>query len=195
MLICIIGVFVVVASDTAQTYHVAIVGFLAAGLVFTTSAVNSLVYSPEGSKEAAAAGHILLSMVAVRTCIRSVSRNLANCKYRLCGYSISDPRLQPSPVPTLTRSLSTKKTASPCEIVTACLAITVVVAQRRRCRPIKLPLRCTPLLNSTALRHLRPYLASLVGQLVQNAARPSHASEMVAKSQRHPLLPWAQLAA
>lgn len=31
----------------------------------TTSAVNSLVYSPEGSFEAAAAGHILLSMVAI----------------------------------------------------------------------------------------------------------------------------------
>ena len=43
----------------------AIVGFLAAGLVLTTSSVNALVYSPEGAKEAAAAGHILLSMVAV----------------------------------------------------------------------------------------------------------------------------------
>ena len=40
-------------------------GFLAAGLVLTTSAVNTLVYSPEGAKEAAAAGFILLSMVAV----------------------------------------------------------------------------------------------------------------------------------
>lgn len=65
MLFCIIGVFVVIASNTIETYHVAIVGFLAAGLVLTTSSVNSLVYSPEGAKEAAAAGHILLSMVAV----------------------------------------------------------------------------------------------------------------------------------
>lgn len=65
MLFCIIGVFVVVASDTTQTYHVAIVGFLAAGLVLTTSSVNTLVYSPSGAKEAAAAGHILLSMVSV----------------------------------------------------------------------------------------------------------------------------------
>ena len=31
----------------------------------TTSAANSLVYQPEGAVEAAAAGHILLSMVAV----------------------------------------------------------------------------------------------------------------------------------
>lgn len=65
MLFCIIGVFVVTASDTAHTYHVAIVGFLAAGLVMTTSSVNTLVYSSKGSEEAAAAGHILLSMVNV----------------------------------------------------------------------------------------------------------------------------------
>lgn len=42
-----------------------IVGFLAAGLVFTTSSVNSLVYSPIAPFEAAAAGYILLSMIAV----------------------------------------------------------------------------------------------------------------------------------
>jgi SHO1 osmosensor len=65
MFFCIIGVFVVIASNTIQTYHVAVVGFLAAGLVLTTSSVNALVYSSEGAKEAAAAGHILLSMVAV----------------------------------------------------------------------------------------------------------------------------------
>ena len=40
-------------------------GYLAAGLVFTTSSVNSLVYSNSGSKEAAAAGFILQSMVAI----------------------------------------------------------------------------------------------------------------------------------
>ena len=78
---CIIGVLVVVASDSAQTYHVAVrilvrgdvipadfvqvVGFLAAGLVFCSSIINALVYSPEGPKEAAAAGYILLSMVFV----------------------------------------------------------------------------------------------------------------------------------
>jgi SHO1 osmosensor len=43
-----------------------ITAYLAAGLVFTTSAVNSLVYSSEAAKEAAAAGFILLSMVSVR---------------------------------------------------------------------------------------------------------------------------------
>jgi SHO1 osmosensor len=66
MLCVIIGIFVVVSSDTTQTYHVAIVGYLACGLVLTTSTVNSLIYSSNGAKEATAAGHILLSMVNVR---------------------------------------------------------------------------------------------------------------------------------
>ncbi|KAH8634217.1 hypothetical protein IG631_09617 [Alternaria alternata] len=64
MFFCIAGVTVTVASDAERTYHVAIVGFLAAGLVFTTSSVNSLVYSPVAPFEAAAAGYILLSMIA-----------------------------------------------------------------------------------------------------------------------------------
>ncbi|KAK3722968.1 Transmembrane osmosensor [Vermiconidia calcicola] len=65
MLGCIIGVIVAVATNSVATYHVAMVGFLSAGLVFTTSSVNSLIYYPEGSKEAGAAGFILLSMVAI----------------------------------------------------------------------------------------------------------------------------------
>lgn len=65
MFCCIIGIFIAVATDTTHIYHVAIVGFMSAGLVFTTSSVNSLIYFPDGSKEAAAAGFILLSMVAV----------------------------------------------------------------------------------------------------------------------------------
>ena len=48
------------SADTGQ-----IVGFLAAGLTYSTSIINDLVYSPEGDKEAAAAGFILLSMVMV----------------------------------------------------------------------------------------------------------------------------------
>jgi SHO1 osmosensor len=59
------GVFLVVASDTTQTYHVAIVGYLACGLVLTSSSVNVLVYSSNGAKEASAAGFILLAMVTV----------------------------------------------------------------------------------------------------------------------------------
>lgn len=76
MLCVIIGIFVVVASDTVQTYHVAIVGYLACGLVLTSSSVNSLIYSPNGAKEAAGAGYILLSMVNVRYAQFSTARGL-----------------------------------------------------------------------------------------------------------------------
>ncbi|KAF2868063.1 high osmolarity signaling protein SHO1 [Massariosphaeria phaeospora] len=62
---CIVGVTVAVASDSERTYHVAIVGFLSAGLVCTTASVNSLVYSAIAAFEAAAAGYILLSMIAI----------------------------------------------------------------------------------------------------------------------------------
>ncbi|KAF4610353.1 hypothetical protein G7Y89_g15767 [Cudoniella acicularis] len=65
MLCVIVGVFVVIASDTTQTYNVAIVGYLACGLVLTSSSVNSTIYSSNGAKEATAAGHILLSMVNI----------------------------------------------------------------------------------------------------------------------------------
>lgn len=65
MISCIIGIFIVVASDTIQTYHIAIVGFLSCGLVLTSSSINSLIYSSNGAKQAVAAGHILLSMVNV----------------------------------------------------------------------------------------------------------------------------------
>jgi len=85
MFVVIIGVVVTVAADAVHTYSVSvcqyfahqdiataryantkkIVGFLAAGLVFTTSSVNNLIYSGENAHEAAAAGFILLSMVAI----------------------------------------------------------------------------------------------------------------------------------
>ncbi|RYP50322.1 hypothetical protein DL768_004139 [Monosporascus sp. mg162] len=65
MLFVITGVFVVVAADVIQTYHVALVGYLACGLVLTTSSVNNLVYTPSGARQAAAAGFILLSMVLI----------------------------------------------------------------------------------------------------------------------------------
>ncbi|KAK4988532.1 Transmembrane osmosensor [Elasticomyces elasticus] len=65
MFFVIVGVLVAVAADAVFTYHVAIVGFLAAGLAFTTSAANILVYLPRPEQEAAAAGFILLSMIAI----------------------------------------------------------------------------------------------------------------------------------
>jgi SHO1 osmosensor len=61
----IIGIFVVVASDATQTYHVAIVGYLGCGLILATSSVNGLIYTNNGAREAAAAGFILLSMVTI----------------------------------------------------------------------------------------------------------------------------------
>lgn len=65
ILFLIIGIFVVVASDAIQTYHVAVVGYLAAGVILSSSSVNFLIYSSRGSFQAAAAGFILLSMVQV----------------------------------------------------------------------------------------------------------------------------------
>lgn len=65
MLPLIIGITIVVASDCIQTYHVALVGYLACGLIATTSSVNALVYDANAAREAAAAGFILLSMVNV----------------------------------------------------------------------------------------------------------------------------------
>ncbi|KAI0419661.1 hypothetical protein EKO27_g7553 [Xylaria grammica] len=65
MFFLIPAVFTVVASDSIQTYHVALVGYMGAGLVLTSSSVNSLIYSGESSRQAAGAGFILLSMVNI----------------------------------------------------------------------------------------------------------------------------------
>ncbi|KAI1171305.1 hypothetical protein F4777DRAFT_583059 [Nemania sp. FL0916] len=65
MFVLIPAVFIVVASDSIQTYHVALVGYMAAALVLTTSSVNSLIYYGESSRQAAGAGFILLSMVNI----------------------------------------------------------------------------------------------------------------------------------
>lgn len=63
---CVIaGIVVVFASDTGHVYNIAIVGYLAAGLVFSTLAPNSLVYQSQASAQAAGAGFILLSMVII----------------------------------------------------------------------------------------------------------------------------------
>jgi len=41
------------------------VGYLSAGMVFTCSAANTLVYIDRGTMQAAGAGHIILSIVQV----------------------------------------------------------------------------------------------------------------------------------
>ncbi|MBE3045564.1 hypothetical protein IMZ48_24060 [Candidatus Bathyarchaeota archaeon] len=63
----ILGIFAVVASDSIQTYHVAVVGYLAAGIILSSSSVNFLIYTDMGAMQTAAAGFILLSMVQVRS--------------------------------------------------------------------------------------------------------------------------------
>lgn len=71
-LFLITAVTLIVAADAVQTYHVALVGYMAAGLVLTSSSVNSLIYSSSsGARQAAGAGFILLSMVQVRSWSRT----------------------------------------------------------------------------------------------------------------------------
>ncbi|RAL68626.1 hypothetical protein DID88_007339 [Monilinia fructigena] len=65
MLCCILGIFVVIASNTTQTYHVAIVGFLATGLVLTSSIRQFIDLFVEWGERSNRSGHILLSMVNI----------------------------------------------------------------------------------------------------------------------------------
>ncbi|KAH8170014.1 SH3 domain-containing protein [Sarocladium implicatum] len=60
-----VGVFVVVASDTVHTYHVAVSTYSGVGLVLASTAVNALIYGERPAMQAAAAGFILLCMVTV----------------------------------------------------------------------------------------------------------------------------------
>ena len=54
--IVILGIFVAIASDATHNYHVAIVGFLAAGIILTSSSANNIMYTSNSAREAAAAG-------------------------------------------------------------------------------------------------------------------------------------------
>ncbi|TDZ20173.1 High osmolarity signaling protein SHO1 [Colletotrichum sidae] len=65
MFFLIAGVFVVVASDTIQTYHVALTGYLGAALALNSLTIHSLIYSANGSRQAAGAGFILMAMVTI----------------------------------------------------------------------------------------------------------------------------------
>lgn len=88
MLCLIFGIFAAIISNTTEDYHVAIVGFLAVGLVLTTSSVNNLLYTSDVARQGAAAGFIVLSIVDVRWPIRSKSR-ITLMSTRLYGFSIS----------------------------------------------------------------------------------------------------------
>jgi hypothetical protein len=65
-----------ISEKYANADYFQITSYLSAGLVFTTLAVNSLVYQPQSSKQAAAAGFILLSMIIVSTAYFSFSISL-----------------------------------------------------------------------------------------------------------------------
>ena len=113
MLLCIVSVFVTVAMDSVHTYRVALVGLFSAGLVFTTSSVNSLIYYSDAAKEAAAAGFILLSMVSVCRVQNSILDSPANKDSRWSGSSTTDQNPpHPTAVPS-TPSLCTKKAHPP----------------------------------------------------------------------------------
>ncbi|KAG0128999.1 hypothetical protein HOY82DRAFT_488776 [Tuber indicum] len=62
---CIIGVIIVILMDSVHKYQLALVGYLSAGMVFTCSAANTLVYTDRGTMQAAGAGHIILSIVQI----------------------------------------------------------------------------------------------------------------------------------
>ena len=66
MFCLIVGIITVITSDTAESYHVAMVGFYAAGLILTSSSVNDLVYTSDSAKQIAAAGFLSLSIINVQ---------------------------------------------------------------------------------------------------------------------------------
>ena len=76
-----------------------IVGYLAAGLVFSTLAPNTLLYQKQASGQAAGAGFILLSMVIVRdssalcVCVCALADHETDCMDFL--FRIEPPSLAP----------------------------------------------------------------------------------------------------
>ncbi|KAF4124426.1 hypothetical protein GMORB2_5092 [Geosmithia morbida] len=58
-----IFVFVIVASDTIHTYHVALTGYCSAGIVLTSVAIHALIYQQSGARQAAAAGFVLIAII------------------------------------------------------------------------------------------------------------------------------------
>jgi hypothetical protein len=61
------GMFGTLATRTSREYHVAVVGYLAAGLILTSSAADGLIYSPNILARVAASGFVLLSVLNVCT--------------------------------------------------------------------------------------------------------------------------------
>lgn len=91
-LFVILGVFVIVASDTIHTYHVALTGYCACGISMTSLAVHNLIYSDKAAQQASAAGFILLSMLMVSNSTTDGQKYCTN-QHRLSGHSTLDLRL------------------------------------------------------------------------------------------------------
>lgn len=64
-LFVIVGVTVSIGYESTESYKLALCAFLASALSFTTSTANALIYSSEGSQQAAAVGHIFLSITNI----------------------------------------------------------------------------------------------------------------------------------
>ncbi|KAJ5146056.1 uncharacterized protein N7515_000620 [Penicillium bovifimosum] len=65
MFCVVVGLTATFGTDTGHVYGVAIVGYLACGLVLTSTSANNLIYENHGSMQAAGAGFILLSMIII----------------------------------------------------------------------------------------------------------------------------------
>jgi SHO1 osmosensor len=70
---------------------VQLVGFLAAALSFTTSITNSLIYSPRASDEAAASGHLFLSIVNIIWIFYFGTTSDAAAHHWIDSYAITRP--------------------------------------------------------------------------------------------------------
>jgi SHO1 osmosensor len=74
MFCLITGIIVVLIYDSASTYYIAIIGFLAAGLILTSSSVNDLIYTSNRVKNVAAAGFASLFIANVYTIMSIIAR-------------------------------------------------------------------------------------------------------------------------
>ena len=65
MLYLIVGIIAAIVTNTTKCYNMAIVGFLADGLILTSSSADGLLYTSNRANQAAAAGFTVLTTVHV----------------------------------------------------------------------------------------------------------------------------------
>ena len=113
-LFVIIGVAVQVLFGTIENYKLATCAFLASALSFTTSTCNALIYSGRSSYQAAAAGHIFLSIVNIVWILYFGSTNEAMPHAWIDSYSLSKgPAVPGGPRPASNAIYPTSKYGSP----------------------------------------------------------------------------------